>query len=118
MLRDPDGIDEIQFRLQKVYFVPERHAGKRPASGCFQPERGTLPGGLPLGEPEQYIHIVRHDVLQGILHHWGDVPDLTGRDKMLLFFAGIMVGAAAGMIFAALLSANHDDDDCSRGHPA
>jgi hypothetical protein len=37
---------------------------------------------------------------------------------MILFFSGLMIGAAAGMILAALLSANHDDDDVSRGHPA
>ncbi len=37
---------------------------------------------------------------------------------MILFFGGVMVGAAIGMIIAALLSANGDDDDCSRGHPA
>lgn len=35
---------------------------------------------------------------------------------MILFLSGLCVGAAAGMILAALLSAN--DDDISRGHPA
>ena len=37
---------------------------------------------------------------------------------MILFFTGLLTGAAMGMIIAALLSANGDDDDCSRGHPA
>ena len=35
---------------------------------------------------------------------------------MILFFAGLMTGAAAGLMIAVLLSAN-DDDDISMGHP-
>ncbi len=34
---------------------------------------------------------------------------------MLLFFGGIMIGAAIGLLVAALIRAN--DDDVSRGHP-
>ena len=36
---------------------------------------------------------------------------------MIPFFAGLLTGAAVGMLIAALVWANNDDD-CSRGHPA
>ena len=37
---------------------------------------------------------------------------------MLLFFAGVTIGAAIGIMLIAVVSANHEDDFWNTGRPA